>query len=183
MSIAEMELGNNRAVVAPRVRCGNEEGRLVDRVEMTIRRGIRAEYNLCGPPGCGKTTAIGELARVFADDDRLKLVDDCLTVKSATRRTKLVIFTSREPTSASVMELTPWGKDEWIEYMLARWRGRCSSVMGRVLRGSFSDRLEGNAQLLAVGLDEMAVGQDFFGICWAPRERGAPAAARSARDC
>src|SRR5712675_373763 len=100
MSIAEMELGHSRAVVAPRVRCGSEEGRLVDRVEVALRRGICAEYNLCGPRGCGKTTAIGELARVFANDDRLKLVDDCLTIKSGTR-TKLVIFTSRDLTSAT----------------------------------------------------------------------------------
>src|SRR2546430_5050702 len=181
MSIAEMELGNNRAVVAPRVRCGNEEGRLVDRVEMTIRRGIRAEYNLCGPPGCGKTTAIGELARVFADDDRLKLVDDCLTVKSATRRTKLVIFTSRDTSSASAMELASWGKDEWIEYMLARWRGRCSSVMGRVLRDSFAHRLEGNAQLWSVVLDEMAAGQDSLDIRGALRKRVARTAPSSQR--
>jgi len=38
MSIAEMELGNSRAVVAPRVTCGHEEGRLVDRVESMLRR-------------------------------------------------------------------------------------------------------------------------------------------------
>src|SRR5437867_2253254 len=143
MSIAEMELGNNRAVVAPRVRFGEqvEEVRLVHRVEMTLRRGTSGEYNLCGPAGCGKTTAIGELARVFAADDRLKLVDDCLTVKAGTRRTKLVIFTSRQRISAAAMELAPWGRDEWIEYLLGRWKNRCSSVMGRLLKDDFADRL------------------------------------------
>ena len=48
MSIAEMELDNNRAVVAPRVKFGEhvEEARLVDRVEMMLRRGKSGEYNL-----------------------------------------------------------------------------------------------------------------------------------------
>ncbi|HEV8291536.1 MAG TPA: pentapeptide repeat-containing protein, partial [Tepidisphaeraceae bacterium] len=181
MSIAEMELGNKRAVVAPRVRCGNEEGRLVDRVEMMLRRGTSGEYNLRGPAGCGKSTAIGELARVFGDEDRLKLVDDCRTIKGETRRTKLAIFTSRERTNAAAMELAPWGRDEWIEYTLGRWRGRCSAVMGRVLNDSFADRLEGNAELWAAVLDELAVGGEFLDIRGALRKHLARLAPSSQR--
>src|SRR6267142_529412 len=183
MSIAEMERSKNWAVVAPRVRVGEnvEEVRLVDRVELMLRRGIGGEYNLCGPAGCGKTTAMGEMARVFGDDDRLKLVDDCHTVKAETRRTKLVIFTSRQRAIAAAMELAPWGRDEWIEYMLGRWRGSCSSVMGRVLNDSFADRLEGNAELWAAVLDEMAVGGDFLDVRGALRRRVARVALTSQR--
>src|SRR4051812_14093323 len=165
MSIAEKELGERRAVVAPRVLVGQsadhawlvehvemklgraatklyktafedsaDEGRLVDRVEMMLRRGIGGEFNLFGAAGCGKSTAIAELARAFADEDRLKLVDEGQVVKPETRRTKLTIFaTGKRALVSSAMELAPWRRDEWIEYLLARWRGRCTSVMGRVL--------------------------------------------------
>ncbi|HEV8379888.1 MAG TPA: pentapeptide repeat-containing protein [Tepidisphaeraceae bacterium] len=178
MSIAEMELRNNRAVVAPRVRCEDhcEEVRLVDRVEMMLRRGIGGEYDLYGSSGCGKTTAIRELARAFADDDRLKLVDDCLTVKSETRATKLVIFTSRVRAGPMAMELMPWTRDEWIEYMLARWRGQCSAVMPRVLNDSYAERLAGNAQLWAGVLDEMAQSGPSLDLRTALRRRVAKAA-------
>src|SRR5213078_3443176 len=125
MSIAELELDDRRAVVAPRVLVGQsadsvwlvehvemklgreatkqyksafqesaEEGRLVDRVEMMLRRGVTGEFNLYGAGGCGKSTAIAELARAFADEDRLKLVDEWHVIKPETRRTRLMIFTT-----------------------------------------------------------------------------------------
>jgi uncharacterized protein YjbI with pentapeptide repeats len=190
MSIAQLQPSGQFAVVAPRVRF-RENGeffrfvdefvRHVDHVEKALRRGMIGEYCLFGPAGSGKSTALRELYRTFPDDDRVKLVDDCLTVKSGAG--KLVIFTTTKYTSGVRMELAPWSRDEWIEYMLARWRGRCSSVMGRVLNDSFADRLDGNAQLWAAVLDEMAVGPDSLDIRGALRKRVAriaPSAQRHA---
>src|SRR5580765_365301 len=160
MSIAEMELGNNRAVVAPRVMCAGEEGRLVDRVEIMLRKGIRGTFRLYGPGGCGKTTALRELARAFADYEELKVVDEDSRTETEWPARQLVIFAAQEPIGKYGMELVPWGRDEWIEYTLGRWRSRCSSVMGRVLKDSFAYRLKGSAELWAAALDEMAVGDD-----------------------
>src|SRR5258706_12557288 len=53
--------------------------------------------------------------------------------------------------------------------------------MGRVLRDSFAYRLEGNAQLWSVVLDEMAVGQDSLDIRAALRKRVARTAPSSQR--
>ena len=189
MSIAQVQQSDHFAVVAPRVRC-RENGeffrlvddfvRLVDHVEKALRLGMTSQYCLYGPAGSGKSTALRELYRAFPDDDRLKLVDDCLTVKIG--EGNLVVFTATKYTGDAIrMELAPWGRDEWIEYMLARWRGRCSSVMGRVLNDSFADRLDGNAQLWAAVLDEMAVGPDSLDIRGALRKRVARVAPSAQR--
>jgi uncharacterized protein YjbI with pentapeptide repeats len=182
MSIAEMELDNGRAVVAPRVRSGNEEGRLIDRVEAMLRKGMRGTFNLCGPAGSGKTTALRELTRVFSDRRELRVIDERHAVQTTWPTEQLVIFASTQPSlGRGRMELACWGRDEWIEYMLARWRGRCSSVMGRVLKDSFADRLAGNPQLWAAVLDEMAIGEDSLDIRGALRKRVARVAPSSQR--
>src|SRR5437879_3852829 len=136
MSIAEMKLGNNRAVVAPRVRSGehSEPMRLVDWVEMMLKRGMRGWFVLHGGPGSGKTTALRELAERFADCQELKLVDEGRGAQGCLPPQALVIFASEQPAPKSGMQLAGWSRDEWIEYMLCRWQSRCKSVMGRVLK-------------------------------------------------
>src|SRR5258705_3198827 len=124
MSIAEMELGNNRAVVAPRVTCGNEEGRLVDRVESMLRRGMRGTFNLCGPAGSGKTTALRELARAFADRVELRVVDERASTQTNWPSRELVIFASTQPSLCNGgMRLSPSDPDDLIEDIAARLRG------------------------------------------------------------
>jgi uncharacterized protein YjbI with pentapeptide repeats len=173
MSIAEMELGNGRAVVAPRVRLGDgrDQVRLVDWVQTMLSRGIRGEFDLYGMPGSGKSTAMRELACAFCDDDRVSLFDGAEAIKPQTRATELLIYSSDLRVAEMRLELATWGRDDWIEYMLARWRGRCSSVMGRVLKDPFSHWLMGNAQLWAAVLDELAVGEDALDIRSALRRR------------
>jgi len=168
-----MELSNNRGMVAPRVGLGEagEQVRLVDWVRTMLRRGVEGEYDLYGLPGSGKTTAMHQLERAFWNDDRLSLYDGNESIKPQTRATKLLIYSSDLRAAEMRLELATWGRDDWIEYLLARWRGRCSSVMGRVLKDSFSHWLMGNAQLWAAVLDEMALGEDSLDIRGALRRR------------
>ena len=52
--------------------------------------------------------------------------------------------------------LAPWGRDDWIEYLLTEHRDRCASVMGRLPRGAAPDPLGGCPFLWRIILDYMA---------------------------
>jgi uncharacterized protein YjbI with pentapeptide repeats len=57
--------------------------------------------------------------------------------------------------------LAPWGRDDWIEYLLAEHRDRCGSVMRRLLRQEEPDPLYGNPHLWRVALDLMAADESL----------------------
>src|SRR5947208_174590 len=81
-----------------------------------------------------------ELSLAFAGREEFKVLDEHSRPETKWPTRQLVISATVVPVGKCGLELSPWGRDEWIEYMLARWRVRCTSVMGRVLRDSFADR-------------------------------------------
>jgi uncharacterized protein YjbI with pentapeptide repeats len=52
--------------------------------------------------------------------------------------------------------LAPWGRDDWIEYLLAEHPNRCASVMSRLLCQDEPDLLDGSPSLWRAVLDLMA---------------------------
>ena len=117
MSIAEMELGHNRAVVVPRVMSAEGEERLVDRVEKLLGIGLRGPIGLYGPAGSGKTTALRELSLAFAGREELKVLDEHSRPETKWPTRQLVISATQVSVGKCGLELAPWGRDEWIEYV------------------------------------------------------------------
>jgi uncharacterized protein YjbI with pentapeptide repeats len=118
---------------------------------------------LVGGLGSGKTTALAYLAGVLPPYLRVCFLDNPhpSEVVEALSHGWLVCTSSNA--SASLLQhvptnlrLAPWGEDEWIEYLLARDRRTCVSVMDR-LAGAKAEaaQLDGNPELWCVVLDRM----------------------------
>src|SRR5438046_10397307 len=122
----QMDLERSAIGVAPRITRveGGERVRWIDQVDRMLTQGIRGAFNLSGPAGCGKTTALRELAAAFSDQ-HLKLLDEGKKPTARESREGLLIFATEQRTSDAAMGLAPWTRDEWIEYMLAHRRDRC----------------------------------------------------------
>src|SRR5262249_17806294 len=111
----------------------DEPIRIEDAVERRIERRDERLLFVVGPPGAGKRTAIEYLRLTFAARDEVSFGDPPGAERNAPREVR--VSAQREP-SADLprcrLELVPWGRDEWIEYLLARHRAACASVMARV---------------------------------------------------
>ena len=59
------------------------------------------------------------------------------------------------PKHLATFDLAPWGKDEWIEYLLSTGRRPCASVMTRLEAAPDRDWLEGNPELWRIVLYRM----------------------------
>jgi uncharacterized protein YjbI with pentapeptide repeats len=85
---------------------------------------------------------------------------DQITAARAAARTTLVIVTADSADPAwqplDVLELCPWVLMDCMEYMAARHRQQCASVLRRLAADSSIDALKGSPQLLALVMDRMA---------------------------
>jgi uncharacterized protein YjbI with pentapeptide repeats len=120
----------------------------------------RGAVRVSGPDGSGKSTALGHLARLMPRHLQVTCLDgpDPLALAEASSR-GLVVFASPHPGPKPLAEMTlaPWGRDEWIEYLLAGDRSLCALVMDRLARwGTEADLLEGIPELWGIVLDLMA---------------------------
>jgi uncharacterized protein YjbI with pentapeptide repeats len=129
----------------------------------TQRRGVVA---LVGPEGSGKTTALRHLAAVFGSSSALLLLDhdelDLVTIAAA-RDTALVVYaaTAVAPVAhREVFHLAPWGRDDWLEYLLAAHRPRCASVLARVCQAD-TLLLGGLPERWAAVLDRLAADESL----------------------
>ncbi len=110
---------------------------LEDEVRLWLEQGRSGVWRLIGGPGSGKTTALAHLAAVLPGVKRLRLVDgDRQTLVSAEHAAdQLVIWARTTPASEEgepAVPLVPWGRDEFIEYLLAAHPRQCANVMQRV---------------------------------------------------
>jgi uncharacterized protein YjbI with pentapeptide repeats/energy-coupling factor transporter ATP-binding protein EcfA2 len=160
---SESELHHWRAPVRPRV-LSPETGEslpLTDYVAPVLAAEESGAIRLLGPPGSGKTTALGHLAGVvpphmsvsFLDNPHIHSIDAALSGG-------WVVFTSDGPSIpknfATDLHLAPWGDDEWIEYLLACDPQRCADVMARIHRDKAeAARLDGIPEVWRVVLDRM----------------------------
>jgi uncharacterized protein YjbI with pentapeptide repeats len=148
-----------RAPVVPRV-CALQDTEalpLQHHVERLLNRRSVVPINLYGPAGSGKTTALAHLAALFPK--QLILLDDVPWTKAmALDRTHPIIVTSKLRCAEAVVafELQSWTDDDFIEYLLARHREKCKSVMARLSAVWDRSQLGGLPELWAVVLDALA---------------------------
>lgn len=169
-----------RAAVRPRVFVPDGTGvaLLEDQVTERIEARRPGIVELTGPAGAGKTTALAHLRTMFGDDPFMVLVE--APVESAMREVAitalahLVISVSPlVPITAADVEywaLAPWGRDEWIEYLLARHHDRCASVMRRLVNGHHARWLAGRPELCTLALDRLAADEELVDVKEALRQ-------------
>jgi uncharacterized protein YjbI with pentapeptide repeats len=138
---------------------GRETVLLEDALEQRLARRDFGPVLLEGPPGSGRRTALCYLRLRFADRPEIALGpasagagpadEECVRVVT-TDQGELVLPSRRR------LALAPWGRDEWIEYLLAKRRDACASVMARLERSEEHLELGGSALLWTAILDELA---------------------------
>ncbi len=148
-----------RAPVRPRVRpIGDTTPRLLDFIEA----GASGNIAIQGPAGSGKTTALEHLAatlRPHVLDERVALLDEPARCQLVDEPARLVIYTARrcfpDVSHLGMYDLSPWNRDDLIEYLLSMHRALCASVMARI--GAEDHRmLDGLPELWRIALDRLA---------------------------
>ena len=127
---------------------------------------------LCGPDGSGKTLAIEHLAATLPDDAGVVLRDDhvLLPHHHALKEGALVVCTARKPLAplpqrlVAVLRMSPWTRDDVIEYVLAAAGQSARGVLKRALASDGVDRLEGCPELWRIVLDEMIADSQLLDV-------------------
>jgi uncharacterized protein YjbI with pentapeptide repeats len=156
-----------RAIVRPRVNLATGGELLLDEA---VREFIDAEaagpIALVGPAGSGKSTALRHLAATIPPGADLILIDADHaegTEFSFPPGNRIAVYAAAKPEKIrhlAVYRLAPWGPDDVIEYLLARHRARCATVMQRI-RPADRVTLEGVPELWAILLDELAADESL----------------------
>jgi uncharacterized protein YjbI with pentapeptide repeats len=131
---------------------------LEDEILQLVQAGARGVVAVLGPSGSGKTTALAHLAAVLPAGARVTLLDEPHPSATTLDRDILLVYAATRSHSADALReynLTPWGSDDFLEYLLARHRPRCAAVMAR-LRPQDQAFLGGSPQLWSAFLDRLA---------------------------
>ena len=127
----DRENGDVQAHVRPRV-YSSESGEALPLeavIGPILAANDRGAVRVSGPDGSGKTVALNHLAGLVPPYMRVTFLDrpDPLAV-AASSSEGLVVFASNQPSPKVLadLKLAPWGRDEWIEYLLARNRRLCA---------------------------------------------------------
>jgi hypothetical protein len=121
---------------------------------------------IVGPPGSGKTIALGHLAAVFSPSfSKINLVDSpvCDKVRNPS---VLSICTAMNagPGISRHFRLAPWTTDCLIEYLLCNHKEQCASVVGRLKSALDKDSLLGNPELWEIILRQMASDESILDV-------------------
>lgn len=142
------------------------------------RRKPRGIVGVVGGCGSGKTVALQHLAWVLDQEgqaDTVELIDGGAFELAETRaRSRLVVYSTITPPVCSVLasfEMSPWSRDDCIEYLLRVRRERCGSVVKRLSEvgagepgvGLTAAALQGLPELWRIVLDEMAEDESIAG--------------------
>jgi uncharacterized protein YjbI with pentapeptide repeats len=132
-----------------------EPVRVEDALERRLEQPVRGDVFLHGPPGAGKRSALDYAKLYFegragiAFGEREPEPGTSVRVRVAPPSAKLPPFQR--------IELVPWKRDEWIEYLLARHRSACGRIMERLESPENELELKGRPLLWAALLDELAL--------------------------
>lgn len=150
----------HRARVRPRVRApGGETLLLEDVLAEDLERAETGAICICGPRGWGKSTALAHLAVVLPRGSMATFLDEPpeAMVRDLSHDT-LVVYASSEPHGMrhlATHRMEAWGVDECLEYLMARDRNMCGSVLERLRNRRESPMPSGAAGLWVVVMDEM----------------------------
>ena len=89
----------------------------------------------------------------------MRLFDGAEVPTPADRRESLAIYATSSPRPGphvAQWRMSPWGADQWIEYLLAMHRDACGSVMTRLRAAKSTANLKGIPAFWRPALDEMA---------------------------
>ncbi len=151
-----------RAPVKPRILASATRAALPleDEVQTLLDGRGQMLVALGGEPGGGKSTALAHLAAVFPQASRLRLIDAGEARSDVEYRPDdVIIFVG---TSLPIgrpnkrLELAPWQRDEFIEYLLARYPERTAAVIARISTDDLSE-FGGSPAIWRIILDEMAL--------------------------
>ena len=155
-----MNIEPQRAAVKPRIRTRDVGSVPLENELLPL---LHAEANgiiaLLGGTGSGRTAALRHLACMIPEDCRVHLFDNEKS-PAVLKKPGLVIYTGdrqiTELRHIAAFRLAPWSNDDLIEYLLAKHREQCASVMARVNAAEGAKLLGGNPELWSVALDEFA---------------------------
>ncbi len=150
-----------RAAVRPRVRLqpSGEIVLLEDVVAEHLAAGKSQTILLCGEVGAGTTAALYHLAECFSTNPGVRFDDSSYEPESPTEDPRgWIIIHSEKPQFGHLIraQLAGWGRDEWIEYLLAVHHNECASVMRRIQADAEGGELGDNPGLWRQMLDEFA---------------------------
>jgi len=134
-----------------------EPVRIEDALERRLVQRRPGRVFLRGSPGAGKRTAL-EYARLFFEDQPdVAFGGEASDENVPGARLRVRVEAPGERSlPIERLELVPWRRDEWIEYLLARHRDSCSCVMARLETPEAELELKGRPLLWAAILDELA---------------------------
>lgn len=164
------ELRNERVFVRPRALSfeGSESVPLEAEIGPLLAQHDRGTIGISGPPGSGKSMALLHLAGRIPAHFQVSFLDQPhpLAFADAAERGPVVCTLSGpfRPKLLAEFALAPWGKDEWIEYLLGASPSRCGSVMARLAEREVEQGLlQGIPELWQVVLDRMAADETIQG--------------------
>jgi uncharacterized protein YjbI with pentapeptide repeats len=145
---------------------------LEDLVAQRLASARQGLLEIVGPPGSGKTAALAHLAHVFAGNPKVGFVECAAEPPDRVMATALrdwVIYTldvvPAQTPAQDRIQLAPWGEDELIEYLLARHKSECASVMSRLRAAGENALPGGNPALWCIVLDHMAADPALTSPC------------------
>ncbi len=154
-----------KAIVIPSVRNSTTgHKRLLDGVVAPmLKPGVRGSVAIQGGPGSGKTTALRHIAAMIPEGLHVEFIDDAQSRPSRGLSSHSLVFYSSSvgcfksnDDDLARLRLAPWTQDEWIEYLLARHKPQCASVMDRLNRCPDIAELAGAPLLTRIVLDAFA---------------------------
>ncbi len=121
---------------------------------------------ITAPAGGGKTTALQHLRRIVPADAIVGFFDADQASEACTESASrlVVLATAGDPPDANLLDvfsLAPWTLDDCMEYLVARHRPRCKSVLDRLSCDTTFSELGGSPQLLSLVMDAMAADESL----------------------
>lgn len=160
----------SQAIVRPRAFCPEtgEALPLDELVESFFAGRQTGAVGIVGPAGSGKSTALKYLSESLALGKPVVYLDDAsYEAVASAKAVQLVVCTSRKSRAEIVdatFELSPWGDDDLIEYLLATRPNRCQSVLSRIRADIDRALLRGSPELWQIVLDRMIADDSVLGI-------------------
>ncbi len=159
------------AIVRPRAVCPEtgESLPLEELVESFFFQHQTGAIEIVGGPGSGKTTALAHLAEVLYPCDTVLYLDEP-TPSEVVRAmaSQLVVYTTsrrwHNDIADVVFDLSPWGEDDLIEFLLAAHRGLCRSVILRIRAAQDRGLLGGSPELWRIAIERMARDDSIAGL-------------------